>query len=349
MATIRQILSIARNAFLEGIRRPVYGVLMIMSVLLLIGSTFLSAYTLKDDNMMLMEVGLSVLWWAGLFFAVFTAAGVLNEEVENKTVLTVVSKPVSKVSFVLGKYLGAAAAIFLAVYTLALAYLLALQHGVMQSAADPYHAPVLTFGFLALFLALMIAVGGNYMYKWNFASAFTMSLAVLATGAYLLTLVIDGEWHFQPISAEFTEKDSQLAHVMVAIFMVTQGVLILTAIAVACSTRLGWVLTLMICIGASLLGLIVESWLGEMVRSPDLGAYSKPVGYTLWGLAKLVYVITPNFYWLWRADDLLNQSWAAVDTGVLIEHVLTISGYSLLQILAFLFLAIAMFQTREVG
>jgi ABC-2 type transport system permease protein len=349
MAFIQQILSIARNAFLEGIRRPVYGVLMIVGVLFLIGTTFMSAYTLKDDNQMLVEVGLSILWWSGLLFAAFTAAGVLNEEVENKTVLTVVSKPVSKPLFVFGKYLGVAAAILLAVYTLGLVFLMSMLHGVMQSAADPHHQPVLVFGFGALFLALGVAAAGNYMFNWNFASAFTMALAILGSLAYVFSLMMTHDWHFQPIATEFLDEKKQLGHVLIGILMVYQAVMILTAIAVACSTRLGLVLTLMICIGVSFLGLVAESLLGDFVQNPDMGAYTQPVGYILWGLAKTIYVILPNFQMLWPADSLLNQIWKETPTAEMMNHFLTISAYGFLQISAFLLLAIGLFQTRELG
>jgi len=190
---------------------------------------------------------------------------------------------------------------------------------------------------------------GNYMYNWNFASAFTMALAILATLAYVVALMLSHDWHFQSISTEFVSEKSQLGHVLIGILMVYQAVMILTAIAVACSTRLGWVLTLLICIGVSFLGLVAESLLGEFVHNPDMGAYTQPVGYILWGLAKIVYVILPNFQLLWPADSLLNQIWKDTPNADLAEHFLTISAYGLLQISAFLLLAIGLFQTRELG
>ena len=135
---------------------------------------------------------------------------------------------------------------------------------------------------------------------------------------------------------------------MIAILLVFEAVMILTAIAVACSTRLGWVMTLLICIGISWLGLITESWLGDFVRNPDFATYEWPFGHVLWGLSKTVYVITPNFQSLWPADDLLNRYWEN-DTGMVLKYLLTVSGYGLLQIAAFLFLGVGLFQTREVG
>ena len=110
----QQTLTIARNTFFESIRQPIYVIMVLAVSLMLILNTFLAGYTLEDDNRLLMDMGLSTLFWAGMLMAVFTATGVLSDEIDNKTVLTVVSKPVGRPIFVLGKYVGVTGAILLA-------------------------------------------------------------------------------------------------------------------------------------------------------------------------------------------------------------------------------------------
>jgi ABC-type transport system involved in multi-copper enzyme maturation permease subunit len=48
---------------------------------------------MSDDNKLLRELGLSTLFLASLFIAIFAASGAVAEEIENKTILTVLSKP----------------------------------------------------------------------------------------------------------------------------------------------------------------------------------------------------------------------------------------------------------------
>src|SRR5690606_27955164 len=98
----------------------------------------------SDDNKLLVDMGLSTLALAGLLLAAFTATGVLSNEIENKTVLTTISKPVSRPMFVLGKFAGVAAALVLAYATLAIIFLLTVRHKVMMTASDRFDMPVIT-------------------------------------------------------------------------------------------------------------------------------------------------------------------------------------------------------------
>jgi ABC-type transport system involved in multi-copper enzyme maturation permease subunit len=109
------VLSIARNGFLESIRQPVFVVLLLGGTLAMVLNVNLAAFTLEDDNKLLIDLGLSTLFIAGLLLAAFTATSVLSREIENKTVLTVVSKPVTRAAVIVGKFLGVAVALAVAV------------------------------------------------------------------------------------------------------------------------------------------------------------------------------------------------------------------------------------------
>jgi len=179
----QQVLTIGRNTYTESIRQPVFVVLIMASSLLLLLSPSLAAYTLDDDNKMMIDMGLSTLFLTGLLLAAFTATGVLSAEVENKTVLTVVSKPVSRPLFVLGKFVGVAGAIAVAYWTLSSVFLLLVRHRVMQTASDPFDGPVIVFGLLAGLTALLVATLGNYFYQWVFTSSFVTSAVALMSFA----------------------------------------------------------------------------------------------------------------------------------------------------------------------
>ncbi|MEX0885864.1 MAG: ABC transporter permease subunit, partial [Phycisphaeraceae bacterium] len=113
-----QLLTIAGNTFTEAIRQPIFTVLVLLGAVALGLNLQLAAYTFEDDTKILIDLGLSTVFLVGLFLAAFTATGVLASEVESKTVLTVVSKPVSRPLFVVGKFLGVAGAIGVALYVL---------------------------------------------------------------------------------------------------------------------------------------------------------------------------------------------------------------------------------------
>ena len=72
--------SIAWNTFLETIRQPIYGVILLATSLMLVMNLGLAMFTLEDDNKLLYVLGLSTLLLSGLFLSAFSASGVLSRE-----------------------------------------------------------------------------------------------------------------------------------------------------------------------------------------------------------------------------------------------------------------------------
>src|SRR3989304_1690077 len=138
-----KLFTIAKNTFIETLRQPIYAIIIVAALLLFFLSPSLTMYSLSDDNKLLRELGLSTLFLTSLFIAIFSASGAVAEEVENKTIITVLSKPVQRPIFVLAKFAGVAAAVALAHYICSIGLLMAIRHGVLESAADAHYRTVL--------------------------------------------------------------------------------------------------------------------------------------------------------------------------------------------------------------
>ena len=324
----QQILALSRNTFVESIRQPIYVVLIVVGTIGLWLNPQLAAYTLEDDNKMMIDLGLSLLFLIGLLMAAFTATGVLTAEIENRTVLTVVSKPVARPLFVLGKFIGVAGALAVAYITLATTFLLNVRHAVLQTASDKIDWPVILFAGAAIFLAALIATLGNYLYAWVFTSTFVFVYAELNFVAYVLVLVIDKQWQFQSITAEFTANDGHLVQLLISLLLLFEAIVMLSAVAIAVSTRLGQVMTLVVCFAVFLLGLVSNS------------IYHR---YEENFFARLFFWLMPNLQYLWQADAL------TAGHDIPFYHVLLVSSYSMLYVAALLCLSVSLFQTREVG
>lgn len=332
----QQPFSIARNTFVESIRQPIFVVLLLLGTVALVLNPSLSAYTLSDDNKMLVDMGLSTLFIVGLLLASFTATGVLNREVENKTVLTVISKPVSRALFVIGKFVGVAGAMSVAYWVLMLVFLLTVRHKVMQRASDPFDGPVIIFGALALLLAMAGAALANYFYRRVFTSTFIGAFTVLLTLAVSVVLVVDKEWQFQSPGVDI---DPQL---MIALLFVFEAVVILAAIAIACSTRLGQVMTLVVCAVVFVLGLVSHFFATESAKA--LANVDSSAGHqVLYAFVRIIHFLVPNLQYLWQADALSQGH------PVSLGHVAVVSLYGGLYVVAAISVAVALFQTREVG
>ncbi|HEX6985997.1 MAG TPA: ABC transporter permease subunit, partial [Planctomycetaceae bacterium] len=97
---------IAAATFKEAIRQPLFLLLVALSIVVLIVNTFLPFFSLGEDVKMLKDCGLATLLISGLLLAVWTASTSIADEIEGKTAMTLLSKPITRRQFVLGKYLG---------------------------------------------------------------------------------------------------------------------------------------------------------------------------------------------------------------------------------------------------
>jgi ABC-type transport system involved in multi-copper enzyme maturation permease subunit len=256
--------------------------------------------------------------------AAFSATGVLAREIENKTVLTVISKPVGRPVFIVGKFLGLAGALSVAFYLCGIVFLFTLRHRVLQTASDKFDMPVLIFGVGGLLLTLGVAGVCNFLYRMTFASTAVKLSIPIFTIAWVLVCLISPAWELQSIGHDF--GDGQL---LAATGLVFLAVLVLTAVAMAASTRFREVVTLVVCVAVLEVGLVSDYLFGR---------YSDQS----W-LADVIYRFVPNLAFFWVADALTAGNVVTVD------YVLGVSSYAACYILAALLLAIALFQRREVG
>lgn len=341
MVFLEQVWAIARNTFLECIRQPVTLVVVIAASLLVILSNPFSAFTLEDDQRMYVDIGLSTIFIAGTILSAFLATSVIDREIGNRTVLTVVSKPVARATFVLGKYLGLAIALVAAVSVATLVFSIVEVHGVIQTASTPVRWPAVAFGAGAVLLAAGTAVWANYFYGKSFPATLIVTAVPLLSVAYILAMLFDPEWAAVPISEEFRPD------VWIAAGLMVVGLLILAAISVAASTRLGQVPTILVTIGFLLAGLLSDWFLGRRIASFEkaiaAGDALPDGGAPLYWLCKAAYAAIPNFQVFWVVDAV-NQNQSI--PGEYLANALPYAGAMVVVALA---IAVALFQRREVG
>jgi hypothetical protein len=331
---ISKILAISGNTFLETIRQPVYGIVLILTGLMMYMNIALAAFTLENDNLLLRDLGLSTLLISGLFLAAFCASGVLNREIENKTVLTVISKPVSRPVLIAGKFVGLISALTTAFYLSTLMFMLVVRHEVLQNTTDPWHWPVILFGGGAIVLTFVVGAFGNFFYGWQFSSA-AIGLAVpLMTLGCGIASILSAEWELRP-PLEMT--DLQL---FAAIFLVLLLVWIISAVALTTSCRFGQVPTLAVCFVVLALGLSSDYIFGQ-TQYDEFGLWDQPTF-----IAKMAWVgyrALPNLSVFWVTDAI------TAGKAVSIQYLFSAATYAFLFITAILVLGLATFQKRELG
>lgn len=259
------IYAIARNTFIESVRQPIYFIIVALAGVFQVFTTWTAAFSMgytesgevSGDNQMLLSLSLGMALICGMLLAAFLATSVISKEIERKTVLTVVSKPVPRPAVVVGKYLGVVGAIVIAMITILMFMMLAIRHEVMATAADKVDGPVVVFGLLAIVIALGVGVWCNFFYGWVFSQTATLLLCPMMVLAWVLVLLVNKKWDFQGIDHDFKP---QIAMASVAIVLAQVA---MTAVATAASSRLGQVMTIVVCAGVLMMGLLSNHFLGR--------------------------------------------------------------------------------------
>lgn len=262
---ILQTTTIARNTFIESVRQPIFLIVLLLAGALQVFTTWSTAYSMgytdsaevSKDNKLLLDIGLATILVAGMLLAAFIATAVLSREIESKTVLTVVSKPISRTAVILGKYLGVAGAILVAMLVMTAYLMMAIRHGVMSTAADELDYPVILFSTLGVAGSIGVAGWCNFYYGWSFPQTASLLLLPSMLLGYLLTLLVGKGWVIQPLATDFKPQ------ILMAACAVLLALLVLAALATATSTRLGQVMTIVVCTGVFMVGLLSNYMIGR--------------------------------------------------------------------------------------
>jgi ABC-2 type transport system permease protein len=320
---MNKLFTIAKNTFIETLRQPIYSIIITAALLLFFISPSLTMYTMSDDNKLLREIGLSTLFLTSLFIAIFSASGAVAQEIENKTITTVLSKPVQRPIFIIAKFLGVTAAVALAHYICTVALLMSIRHGVLETVNDTHDWTVIGTAGVIVFAVLLLSAFFNYAYDWKFSSTAMVLIGIFATFGIIFLSFIDKDWQFKPANNGFHAVD------IYGSILLLLAALIIVALAVALSSRFNIAVTLSACIGIFLLGLVSDYTFGRFADTH------------LW--AKIGRFLVPNLQIFWISDAIYEGN------TVPVKYLLIGALYALCYTGAILALAIALFQRRQVG
>ena len=119
MQNIRNVGIIALNTFRESVRNKVLYNIVFLAIALAFFSIILGEWSVFDRSYVIKSTTLSIMSLSGLLISVFVGISLVQKEIQGRTVLTLLSKPISRGVFLVGKYLGllAVIAIHLALLT----------------------------------------------------------------------------------------------------------------------------------------------------------------------------------------------------------------------------------------
>ncbi|MBF0913894.1 ABC transporter permease subunit [Candidatus Gracilibacteria bacterium] len=120
------MLNIALNTFKEIIRNKYLYTIVIFGVLFIFLSLALSKLTIGDTSKITIDFGLSMIEVFGLIGVLFIGSQLLFNEIEGKTIFLILSKPIKRNDFIIGKFVGFSMVIFFISIFQGILYLLML-------------------------------------------------------------------------------------------------------------------------------------------------------------------------------------------------------------------------------
>ncbi len=101
-----KIWAIVINTFREAIRNKILYTVLLFVAVLLAAAAFFGSVTIGDQSKVIKDFGLFSLSFFGAVLTIITGVTLLNRELKQKTIYNILSKPVSRWEFMLGKHLG---------------------------------------------------------------------------------------------------------------------------------------------------------------------------------------------------------------------------------------------------
>ncbi len=119
-----KVYQIAKNTFRESIRDRILYVIAFFAAVMMFSSLALGWISIGDQLQVVQDFSLAVLSFFGALMAVFVGTGLIYKEIDKRTIYTILSKPVARWQFLLGKYLGLLSVLALAMIGMLVAALL---------------------------------------------------------------------------------------------------------------------------------------------------------------------------------------------------------------------------------
>lgn len=179
------ILVIAINTFKEAIRDKILYNLLFFALLLISVSLLFATLTVGDRSKIIIDLGLASINIIGILISVFLGIGLISKEIEQRTIFTIIAKPVPRYQFLTGKYIGLIVTITVNTIIMGIGLYLALivneylwGHGVRNVNLDIWKAIYL------ILIEFMVMTAIAILFS-TFSSSSTLS-AIFALAAYVV-------------------------------------------------------------------------------------------------------------------------------------------------------------------
>jgi hypothetical protein len=315
--------AVALAAFREGVRQWMFWLLFLLAAGLMFVSVFVPYFTFGEDYLMVKQIGYDATMLAAALFGTLAASLSISEEIEGRTAVTLMSKPVSRRQFLLGKYVGIAL------------------------------AGLLMFGLLGTFFegVLLVKHWWDKLDPLTEVAAMTRESArigVVATPAWVIDTL--EAWALPGPATDFLRGIGQwTAHaldILPGLVLGFSQVMVLIAVAVALATRLPMVVNLPVVLGVYFAANLTRVLLAK-ANQQSAADPSSPVTRLLGFVAQVFDTLLPDLA-SFRLDPALLSD-AAPPANLFARYVASVSLYGIVYTGIVLLFGLILFEDRDLA
>lgn len=306
--------AVALAAYREGWRQPMFWLIAVFGVMLTWLAVFLPYFTFGDDYKMMKQIGFDITMLAAALFGVLAASISISEEIEGRTAITLMSKPVNRRQFLIGKYLG----ILMACAGMALILGWNLNWALVAKATfDDYDKDRVELA--------------ETMSRHATESLRPLVEPFVPTGP-AQTLAIGSTMWF----------GATFAHTLFILLGFGQ-VMILVAVATALATRLPFVINLVLCLVVYFLGHLAPVVVRVTEQATGGTAGARLVGF----LGRLFDTLLPGLDFFNGGAAIIRET--PLDLAQFAYYVLTVTGYAVIYTSIALLVGLLLFEDRDLA
>jgi ABC-type transport system involved in multi-copper enzyme maturation permease subunit len=213
----RAIGAIASTTFKGFARDKIFYGVLVIAALVISFSFLISTLTFVETRKILLDFGFTAVSFSGIAVAIFVGVSAVAKEIENRTIYSVLTKPISRWEYLLGKFLGCVLVLIVVHITIS-----AILAGVLLTAGEGFPAGLLPCFFLMLLestiilsVAILFSVNSDSFLSGCFSFAFFLigrsnaSLQTLSAkaGSSFLKTVFKGIYWLSPNLERYNLRD----------------------------------------------------------------------------------------------------------------------------------------------
>lgn len=170
-------LTVALNTFKEAIRDNILYNLLIFALLIIGGSTIVANLTIGQGYKVVTDIGLASISIFGVLISIFVGIGLVYKEIDRKTIYNILSKPIRRWEFLLGKYMGLLITLGVNVFLMTLGLFITLYF--LNGGLAWHLIPAVILIFLELMIITSVALFFSTFSTPTLSAIFTLAIYVI--------------------------------------------------------------------------------------------------------------------------------------------------------------------------